>query len=1674
MLQVFTLLFYNRNFKIKFCFLSLAFLFYNELFAQPQADFIASTTSGCSPLVVSFTNTSTGVSNAAKYQWDFGNSNSSTNKDAATTYTSEQVFTVTLTVIDNNISSSKSMTINVLKSPVPSFKVNSTNGCPPFNTTFTSTSTLGSGTTVYYYWDFGDGNTISGDTSSQIVNHSYTSSGVYTVKLQVKTNTGCATTLFTKPNLINVQTKPSASYVRSKNYLCNATGDMISFSNNTAIVSGNTYLWKFGDGSTSTEASPSHTYIGKGTYSDSLIVANESGCKDTSFSITPIFSSSYQSNFVIPNNALCTGNNIILTNSSNPLPDMANWYFSGQVGTISGVNTTKAFAKAGSYNIKLVNQFGNCLDSVTKKITIVQGISLAGFTASLVPLCAGKTVVTLTDTSNHGNSLWNLQGTLDTLTSNPVSYTFSHDSILNFSLTVSNPLGCSATAVKSVSVKHLPITIKATSDGPKNGLSGCKGLKVKFSAFPASNIGSYSWNFGDASSSSDSTPSHTFDSVGVFPIKLNYSTLDGCSDTTSLRSIVTFAKPIPAFSVSEKEICGGITHFIDKTPKPVSSWYWNFGDSAMSRGYKNYYTSTVQNPIHTYFDTGYYNVKLIATNGACSDSITSKQSVHVLAPITTIDSIKYTCADRNTVTFFNFFKSVSSGTWDFGDNSPIITVDTTQHSIAHHYPKTGTYRAILTTSFGGCSPKDTALVYILTNQHPILKSNVNAVCANDSIKVMIDTSTLERNPSSIKDKNYYSTYQWQYGDSTIFTKGLTQQPNWYYSYLGILKGLIQGKTNLRIITKSENYGCLDTSNFIDLRVKGPVAGYYINSKNDCFKHPLSFVDTSKTNFGAAIEKWIWNFGDGTYDTLNNAGNSTHIYKYPAKFSASLKVIDKDGCFDISKKGDTAMPSGPKADFKWSPTSILSGSTVSFQNTTNTFGDKKVNYSWTYFSEGTKDTIVSPNHIYNMVGTDSVQLIAVNPQNGCSDTVSHLVSIKKVLAAFSIKTTYINNNTCPPMQALFTSHSVNADKLSWDFGDGSAGKNLSTDTIAGHTYDEPGIYNVTLYTYKNNLPLDSVSQTIVVKGAYASVISDLTHGCVPSTITIKSSLVNTATVTWDFGDGNVIINSPDSIVSHQYTSVGNYTPHILLTDINGCNSSFPTQLPIIIDSLHTSFLMDRSSLCDSGTVHFLPDVKCFSADSLKRPLSFHWIFGTGNDADTSNEKSPSFSYKTIGNMPVTQIVTSEIGCVATFKDNIVINPSSKGIISAPANVCEGTPIVFKANPTFHGDVQWHWNFSNGDSSSLQNPLPQTFYSAKDSISYDTIQLITTLNNCVDTTSFHLTVNPIPRVNLLPKSKSICGGETVKLEAHDGNQYKWNFGDFSNTLSNLTVTPKATTAYSVFVINSYGCSSSDTSIITVTPIMKETLTYPKDTFVCQGMSLQLPVSGADNYVWLKDTSTLKNYKSNSSNPLATPIISPTIYQLVVSDKNGCATDTVDIKVSIVPFPTLKTVDTMTLPTGTSISLNVTVSPDVVNYHWSPTDYLNNPESASPVCTPKNDLVYHVSVENKYGCKAQDSISLHLTCSESLFAPTGFIPASTSGNDVFYPKGQGIKDIVTLKVYNRGGGLMFERNHFQPNEKSDGWDGTFRGNQCPSGIYIYTLQAICDTGEYFEKKGTVLLVR
>ena len=91
-----------------------------------------------------------------------------------------------------------------------------------------------------------------------------------------------------------------------------------------------------------------------------------------------------------------------------------------------------------------------------------------------------------------------------------------------------------------------------------------------------------------------------------------------------------------------------------------------------------------------------------------------------------------------------------------------------------------------------------------------------------------------------------------------------------------------------------------------------------------------------------------------------------------------------------------------------------------------------------------------------------------------------------------------------------------------------------------------------------------------------------------------------------------------------------------------------------------------------------------------------------------------------------------------------------------------------------------------------------------------------------------------------------------------------------------------------------------------------------------------------------------------------------------------------------------------------------------------------------------------------------------------PNTFTPNGDGQNDIFYPRGVGMKQITAFRIYNRWGELMFERHGFQLNDVSSGWDGTYKGAQLNSDIFIYSIDGICDSGAPMSWKGDVTLIR
>jgi gliding motility-associated-like protein len=97
--------------------------------------------------------------------------------------------------------------------------------------------------------------------------------------------------------------------------------------------------------------------------------------------------------------------------------------------------------------------------------------------------------------------------------------------------------------------------------------------------------------------------------------------------------------------------------------------------------------------------------------------------------------------------------------------------------------------------------------------------------------------------------------------------------------------------------------------------------------------------------------------------------------------------------------------------------------------------------------------------------------------------------------------------------------------------------------------------------------------------------------------------------------------------------------------------------------------------------------------------------------------------------------------------------------------------------------------------------------------------------------------------------------------------------------------------------------------------------------------------------------------------------------------------------------------------------------------------------------------------------------------VFLPTAFSPNLDEVNDVFYPlnaPGSGSITISSFTIYNRFGQIVFERNLFNSNDKTKGWDGKYNGHECPAGSYIYNISFSCNNIQLVKFSGNILLIR
>jgi PKD repeat protein len=490
---------------------------------DPVANFTVNNTSGCGPLRVTFADQSTGAPDS--WSWDFGNGQLSTLQNPTITYSQPGTYTVRLVVknasgIDDEV---KTDYITVFAAPSVSFTANLTTACVPAAVQFTDRSTSPSGSTITsWQWNFGDG----GTSTQQNPTHTYTNTGFYSVTLQITNSNGCKKTA-TIGRYIRIVGGVNVDFAFLQPPTCQPPF-LINFRDQSAGPGTLSYSWNFGNGSTSTIQNPSTTYNAAGTYSVKLSVQSDLGCTGTT--TKDIVIAGKTTDFTAPAN-ICVGQTISLQNNSNPAPVASSWSFSDGT-TSSQINPVKTFLSGGTYQVKLINNYGNCKDSITKDVTVISSPSI-DFSSDDSISCDAPFTVQFTDKSPVASAwFWDFGDGTTSTDQNPI-HTYTNPGFYDVSLTITLAGGCSNVITKSQYIKIKPI-VASISNAPAGGCA-----PFTFKPIPSiqsiDSVVSYSWDLGEPGAIYNTQfPTHTYNSTGHYAISLTVTTQSGCVKTITL------------------------------------------------------------------------------------------------------------------------------------------------------------------------------------------------------------------------------------------------------------------------------------------------------------------------------------------------------------------------------------------------------------------------------------------------------------------------------------------------------------------------------------------------------------------------------------------------------------------------------------------------------------------------------------------------------------------------------------------------------------------------------------------------------------------------------------------------------------------------------------------------------------------------------------------------------------------------------------------------------------------------------------------------------------------------------------------------------------------------------------------------------------------------------------
>lgn len=528
---------------------------------------------------------------------------------------------------------------------------------------------------------------------------------------------------------------------------------------------------------------------------------------------------------------------------------------------------------------------------------------------------------------------------------------------------------------------------------------------------------------------------------------------------------------------------------------------------------------------------------------------------------------------------------------------------------------------------------------------------------------------------------------------------------------------------------------------------------------------------------------------------------------------------------------------------------------------------------------------------------------------------------------------------------------------------------------------------------------------------------------------------------------------DTTAQQQGLPAGNYL--LAVTDANGCSAD----TSVTIRELASVFSAGVSPL------------SCFGSNDGSICIEAETVYGGGYTVSWPDGQSGECtSGLAAGNYIVT--VTDGNECLQLI-EVVVEQPAPLAVaLSVEDNLCHGDSTGAVVPHPQGGTPPYSFLWSNGAASAEMHGLPSGGYQLT----------VTDDRGCVWASSTRVGEPPVLSVDLHSTAVS-CYGE------HDGSaranvsggvppyRYLWNADRSTSFLNGLPAGH-----YIVTVTDAFGCIAAAEASIDEPDALEAQ--WEVETPLCPGdangaLFIEDPTAG--DWQYRLDGRPYQREAWFGS-------LAPGNYQLSILDSSGCEAQFG----IVVPHPQGLEITFQVLADGAAVPVSgpdayaVIEFGDAVNIRLIsgyPAAGIKWTGGEVPcdtcrefVVRPLAETAYRAELTNANGCTAVAGLRILVSKKHRVYVPGAFSPNGDGNNDLFriYARPGSVKQVLNWQVFNRWGGLVFEREHFHPDKPSAGWDGVFRQQPAPAGVYAWQAKVEYTDGSTSLMSGGVQLLR